>query len=138
MSCHTSQHTKAYLNSPHHELWKKEISGEAAPGSGVSCATCHMPVLEHENDYGDAAYYITHNQNDTLRPNEKMIRPVCMNCHGLQFTLNALADKKLIEKNFAGQPSVHVQSIDWVLKRATARAAKRAAEKALREKKAQQ
>jgi hypothetical protein len=60
---------------------------------------------------------VNHNQNDTLRPNEKMIRPVCMACHNLEFSIDALADKALIENNFSGQPSEHIPSIDWSLKR---------------------
>ena len=58
-----------------------------------------------------------HNQNDTLRPNEKMIRATCMSCHGLGFAIDALADPALIANNFSGQPMRHVESIDWALKR---------------------
>jgi hypothetical protein len=46
-----------------------------------------------------------------------MIRPVCMACHNLEFSIDALADKALIENNFSGQPSEHIPSIDWSLKR---------------------
>lgn len=59
-----------------------------------------------------------HNQNDSLRPNEKMIRPVCLDCHGLAFSLDALADTDLIDRNFAGKPEVHVESIEWAVRRA--------------------
>ena len=38
---------------------------------------------------------VQHNQNDGLQPNEKMIRPVCMSCHGLGFSIDALAGKKV-------------------------------------------
>ena len=41
-----------------------------------------------------------------------MIRPVCMNCHGLGFSIDALADKKLLINNFNGRPAVHIESID--------------------------
>ena len=41
-----------------------------------------------------------------------MIRPACLHCHGLGFTLDALADPALIKNNFRGQPAVHVQSMD--------------------------
>nr|MBX2884030.1 hypothetical protein [Granulosicoccus sp.] len=37
--------------------------------------------------------------------NSKMIRPVCLECHGLDFSLNALADEALIQSNFQGQPA---------------------------------
>ena len=61
-----------------------------------------------------------HNQNDSLRPNEKMIRPVCLDCHGLAFSLDALADTDLVARNFAGKPDVHVESIEWAIRRAEA------------------
>ena len=43
LNCHTDEHSKAYKDSPHYQLWLKEQSGELPEGSGVSCATCHMP-----------------------------------------------------------------------------------------------
>ena len=52
----------------------------------------------------------SHNQNDNLRPNEKMIRSVCLDCHGLQFSLDALTDTRLIEANFTGKPKIRVES----------------------------
>jgi len=55
---------------------------------------------------------VDHNQNATLSPNEKMIRPTCLHCHGLEFTIDSLADEKLIENNFKGKPLVHIPSID--------------------------
>lgn len=61
-----------------------------------------------------------HNQNDNLRPNEKMIRTVCLDCHGLAFSLDALADTDLIRRNFSGRPTVHVESIEWAVRRAEA------------------
>ena len=88
----------------------------AKPNSGVSCATCHMPRKPVK--YGDGEYIIVeHNQNDNLRPNEKMLRSVCMDCHGLGFAIDALADRKLIETNFSDKPSIHVESLDLVKQR---------------------
>jgi hypothetical protein len=72
-----------------------------------------MPT--RQDDEGNQS--VQHNQNDNLRPNEKMVRSVCGQCHGLPFTLDALADSSLIDQNFSGQPSTHVQSVDFVLAR---------------------
>ena len=58
-----------------------------------------------------------HNQNDNLRPNEKMVRTVCLDCHGLGFSLDSLADAGLVGRNFSGTPAVHVESIEWALRR---------------------
>ena len=42
-----------------------------------------------------------------------MVRSSCMQCHGLQFTLNSLADEELIRHNFQGRSKVHVESLDY-------------------------
>ncbi|WP_416900015.1 MAG: ammonia-forming cytochrome c nitrite reductase subunit c552 [Minwuia sp.] len=110
--CHADEHTKAYFDSPHYTLWQAELAGEGAPGTGVSCASCHMPKTETRDRVAT-----NHNQNDVLRPNEKMIRPVCMDCHGLRFAIDALADADLVQRNFQGRTARHVESIDWAVRR---------------------
>jgi hypothetical protein len=107
--CHADKHTLAYAESPHGKAWRAELVGTAARGSGVSCATCHMPQ--------ERTGRVQHDQNDNLRPREKMIRSVCLDCHGLAFAIDALADPALIESNFAAAPRAHVPSIDWALAR---------------------
>jgi hypothetical protein len=125
-SCHRDEHTRAYERSPHYALWKKELAGEAPAGSGVSCASCHLPRVEHRSaDTGTRRILVQHNQNDNLRPSEKMIRPVCMSCHGLGFAIDALADARLVAGNFAGTPGVHIASLDMVARRAAETEAKR-------------
>ena len=115
MGCHDDQHTNAYKASSHYALVLREAAGELPEGSGVTCATCHMPKLESEQEPG--VFHTEHNQNANLRPNEKMIRSVCIDCHGLQFALDALADPVLIENNFQGQPSVSIDSIKMAIER---------------------
>jgi hypothetical protein len=73
--------------------------------------------VKEDPESGDFVLTVTHNQNANLRPNEKMIRSVCMSCHGLGFTLDALADRQLVSRNFTGRPSVRVESIEWVMRR---------------------
>ena len=94
-------------------VWRAESAGEAAPGTGVSCATCHMIKVEHRG-----GVVTSHNQNDNLRPNEKMVRTVCLDCHGLGFAIDALADPALVAANFDGRPAVHVESVEWAAQRA--------------------
>lgn len=112
--CHDDEHTRGYEKSSHYELTLRATRGEVAQASAVTCATCHMP--DSEDDSGLA--YTNHNQNSTLRPAEKMIRSSCSSCHGLSFSVDALADANLVKNNFSGQPSSHVVSIEWALKRA--------------------
>jgi hypothetical protein len=73
-----------------------------------------MPRLESG---GPGGVFVQHNQNDNLRPNEKMIRPVCMQCHSLEFSIDSLADPALIENNFNGLPQVHVDSVEMARSR---------------------
>lgn len=116
LSCHEDDHSLAYKNSPHFRLWQKEVYGQIAKNSGVSCATCHLPREIHKND-GKEIITTQHNQNDNLRPNEKMLRSVCMYCHGLGFSIDALADTELVNKNFTGKPSRHIESLDMAKRR---------------------
>ncbi len=116
LNCHADNHSLAFEASPHFALWDKELKGSGVSGSGVSCATCHLPRETHLAN-GKNVVRVQHNQNFNLRPNEKMIRSVCMNCHGLEFSIDALADSVLIENNFNGEPSVHIKSVDMALDR---------------------
>jgi hypothetical protein len=75
-----------------------------------------MPREVHK-EFGEEVVRVQHNQSMNLRPNEKMIRTVCMSCHSLAFSLDALADPALIESNFNGLPAQHIPSIEMVLKR---------------------
>ena len=111
-SCHDDTHSRAYFGSAHHELWRAELAGKAPLGAGVSCATCHMAKVER-----GGKVVTSHNQNATLWPNEKMIRPVCLDCHGLGFAIDALADADLVARNFQGRPAIHVKSVEWALRR---------------------
>jgi hypothetical protein len=83
--------------------------GVANDASAVSAAHQELEQM--------ARVRVQHNQNWALRPNEKMIRPVCMQCHSLEFSIDALADPELIRRNFNGQPTKHIPSIDWALQR---------------------
>ena len=116
MGCHNDAHTRNYLQSAHAAAWDGEIAGTRPPGAGVSCATCHMPREIHHGEKGDFVL-AQHNQNMNLRPNEKMIRSVCLNCHGLGLAIDALADPEVIRSNFSKLPSHHIPSLDWVERR---------------------
>jgi hypothetical protein len=116
LGCHDDGHSRAYEGSPHSALWKRELTGTAPTGSGVSCATCHLPRLQPRKAPGTVV--VQHNQNSNLRPNEKMTRTVCLACHGLGFALDALADPRLIASNFTGRPHRRVASIEMAARRA--------------------
>jgi len=114
LECHSDSHSLAYQTSPHASL--TQIGGDSEPIA--TCAACHLPRIAQ----GDGSVRVQHNQNATLRPNEKMIRDVCIQCHSLQLSLDALADGELVRRNFAGTPQIHVESIEWASRRTDARA----------------
>jgi formate-dependent nitrite reductase cytochrome c552 subunit len=114
LGCHADDHSVAYARSRHAALLDDEWRGLVPRGSGVSCATCHLPELAT----ADGGVVTQHNQNDNLRPNEKMIRSVCNRCHGLSFSIDALADAALVRNNFNGPPGVHVGSLEMAARRA--------------------
>ena len=111
LNCHDDKHSLNYKSSPHFAQWQRD-NNTGQQKLGVSCATCHMPRIEK---FGKVT--VEHNQNATLKPNEKMIRSSCMKCHGLEFSINSLADQELIQNNFKGKPSIKVDSIDWAKRR---------------------
>jgi len=121
LGCHADQHSLAYESSPHARAKNTEINGHGKKKSGVTCATCHMPTEQHKKIIDKATrtkkISVQHNQSATLKPNEKMIRPVCLQCHSLEFSIDALADETLILNNFNGKPSIHVESVDWAVER---------------------
>lgn len=116
LGCHNDTHSKAYKESPHYRLWKQEVEGNAPVGSGVSCATCHMPRLV-QKEHGLNRVLVDHNQNANLRPNSKMIRNVCMQCHGLAFTLESLANINLVFNNYSGSGLKKHKTIEMVRER---------------------
>jgi hypothetical protein len=111
LGCHADDHSLAWKDSPHGRLWQKQLAGETPAGSGVSCAGCHLPREEQDVNDWMSRIVVQHNQSAVHSPNSKMIRPACLHCHGLEFSLDALADPELISRNFTGQPAGHVETM---------------------------
>lgn len=111
LKCHSDEHSLNYKESTHFTHWQRDLQ-TGTETVGVSCASCHMPrVKEHGKTH------VEHNQSATIRPNEKMLRTSCMKCHGLEFSINSLADPDLIKKNFKGKSRVKTESLDWAKRR---------------------
>ncbi|MEM7541419.1 MAG: cytochrome c3 family protein [Pseudomonadota bacterium] len=131
LACHDDNHSRSFKSSPH-------FVADAAPDAdwqGLTCADCHMPMTEKEFFWGEVIWtYANHNQSENFLPNEKMLRPVCMQCHGLQFAIDSLADRDLIANNFNGRPTTKIQSLELARARLELAAqAKAAADKAAAE-----
>lgn len=117
LGCHNDGHSLAYKGSGHYRSWLSAVENGVDNVQGVSCATCHLPRLEHKVN-GAVQVVVNHNQSHNLRPNEKMIRQICMDCHGLGFSINALADPDLVQNNFNAKPSKEINSIPMAMERA--------------------
>jgi predicted CXXCH cytochrome family protein len=112
LSCHDDKHSLAYKSSQHYLLWQKEVEGKAEANTGVSCASCHMPRINYDVSEWLSRVIVDHNQSANLSPNSKMIRSSCQDCHGLAFSIDAMADRALISSNFKGRPSFNVKSME--------------------------
>ncbi len=113
LGCHADQHSLSYEGSPHHRRWQAEQRGALWTGSGVSCATCHMPRVRRLEG-GEPRVLVEHDQNAALRPLETMVRPVCAHCHGVDFSLASLADPALVGRNFRSAPSAPSAAMELV------------------------
>ncbi|AFU98505.1 ammonia-forming cytochrome c nitrite reductase subunit c552 [Simiduia agarivorans] len=109
LGCHNDDHSNNFLSSSHGQLWTQFVAGDKNEKEAVSCATCHMPRIKKGRNV-----VVEHNQSATLQPNSKMLRSVCGNCHGVEFSMAALADKALIDANFSEKPEPHHTSMDLV------------------------
>lgn len=105
LDCHNDKHSQQWRASKHAELWQQN------PDRGASCATCHMPRLV---DKATGKVSVEHNNSANIRPNDKMVKTVCMNCHGVEFALAALADPAQIESNFSKAINASHSSMDFV------------------------
>jgi hypothetical protein len=117
LGCHDDRHSRGYRATRHALLWAREVSGRGAPGTGVSCATCHLPRVVVRSR-GASVTRVEHDQGANLRPRDKMLRTVCLRCHGLGFAIDALADGDLVGRCFNGRPARHVDSPAMAARRA--------------------
>ena len=107
LNCHADSHSMAYQSSSHAEAWAGELAGDLPPGSGVTCATCHLPRMTDGTDV-----WVNHDQNANLRPRETMAREVCMHCHGLEFSLSSLSDPGSAATCFDRPPAQRTESVN--------------------------
>jgi hypothetical protein len=103
-ACHDDRHTRAFAASPHARTLMHSRGEERPAAASVTCATCHLPRVEHESE-GGWRVAVNHGNTLTLRPRDRMLKMVCQDCHGLRFALSALYDDALVERNFAGRPT---------------------------------
>ncbi|MDJ0594990.1 MAG: cytochrome c3 family protein [Pleurocapsa sp. MO_226.B13] len=109
LSCHNDNHSLNYKNSPHANIFR-EIGTLPRPNEDlVTCATCHLP-----REVSGDEVLVNHNNTYTLKPRDRMVQEVCMNCHGVEHAFNSIFDDELVEANFARPPNRKLRTFKLV------------------------
>jgi hypothetical protein len=112
LGCHNDTHSLNYWDSPHGIQFAKEVDqGLPRPsGNAVSCATCHLPRYE-EGRGEQVEVFVNHNNTYTLKPRDRMVKDVCMHCHGMEFSYNSIFSDELIDNNFSHAPEQELETL---------------------------
>lgn len=115
LSCHNDNHSLNYENSKHAQgILSSGVLSSSLPRPGeeqVTCATCHLPRAEKKG--GSATVVsVNHNNTYTLKPRNRMVGEVCMNCHGVEYSYNSIFDDELVEANFDRPPTLEHESFE--------------------------
>lgn len=114
LTCHNDTHSLTYENSKHAELFlaTKELP---RPGpTAVTCATCHLPRTGFDQSDGTTLVKVNHNNTYTLKPQDRMVGEVCMNCHGVEYAFNSIFDPELVKANFDRPPALSLETFDMM------------------------
>lgn len=114
LTCHNDNHSLNYFNSQHGQMWLKSLRLPRPEKSSVSCATCHLPRQEFQHPDGQLFVGVNHNNTFNLKPRDRMVKDVCMNCHGLEFAYNSIFDDELVEANFDRPPPQELKTIQMM------------------------
>jgi hypothetical protein len=121
LRCHDDRHSRNFAASPHATArgpaWRPPgVAAAASTPSGgpgrppaVTCATCHMPRFESTRQ-GLPWTRTDHDNTSMLRPPDRMVGRVCSRCHGVEFALASVLDRRLVENNFKGRPAGRLKS----------------------------
>lgn len=113
LTCHNDTHSLNYGNSQHAQLFAADRSLPRPSATAVSCATCHLPRHEVTTGSGPVVQ-VNHNNTYTLLPRDRMVKEVCMNCHGVEYSYNSIFDDALVEANFDQPPTLSLETFDLV------------------------
>lgn len=109
LTCHSDNHSLNYKNSPHAQVFRQIGMLPRPNADSVTCATCHLP-----REVSGDAVLVNHNNTFTLKPRDRMVKEVCMNCHGVEHAYNSIFDDELVEANFARPPNQKLRTFQLV------------------------
>lgn len=113
LTCHNDRHSLNYSTSKHAQMFVAEGPLPRPSSQSVTCATCHLP-RQRVQEAGSPTVMVNHNNTFTLKPRDRMVKEVCMNCHGLGFAWNSIFDNALVEANFSHPPTLNSPSLEMV------------------------
>lgn len=111
LTCHNDTHSLNYSKSQHAQLFAadRDRDLDRPSAESVTCATCHLP----RHSVGEAIT-VNHNNTYTLLPRDRMVKEVCMNCHGVEFAYDSIFDDQLVEDNFSRSPTQQLATFDMI------------------------
>lgn len=112
LTCHNDTHSLNYENSKHAELFLATRELPRPGPTAVTCASCHLPRTSVDRADGTTPVKVNHNNTYTLKPQDRMVGEVCMNCHGVEYAYNSIFDPKLVEANFDRPPTLALETFD--------------------------
>lgn len=114
LTCHQDTHSLNYKDSQHAQLFLAEGTLPRPSSKSVTCATCHLPRHQFERPDSTTWVGVNHNNTFTLKPRDRMVKEVCMSCHGLEFSYNSIFDDELVEANFTRQPTQNLETLKMI------------------------
>ncbi|MBP0018120.1 MAG: cytochrome c3 family protein [Cyanobacteria bacterium SBLK] len=111
LTCHNDTHSLNYVKSKHGLLFTEAKLLPAPTADLVSCATCHLPRQRVE---GTKTVFVNHNNTYNLLPRDRMVKDVCMNCHGMEYSYNSIFDDELVKANFDAPPTQYLETLEMV------------------------
>lgn len=112
LTCHNDSHSLNYQNSRHAQIFNDFGTLPRPNQESVTCAACHLP---RQNI--DDTILVNHNNTYTLLPRDRMVKEVCMNCHGVEYSYNSIFDDELVESNFARPPNHNMETFTLIRQR---------------------
>lgn len=112
LGCHNDPHSKSFFRSKHFALFAADQGPRPGPRA-VTCATCHLPKVKVQAK-GGTRVAVNHNNTFTLQPRDRMVKEVCLSCHGLEFAMTSIFDDRLILNNFQGGPERKHETLKMV------------------------
>ncbi len=115
LTCHNDTHSLNYEKSKHAQLFRAQAASLPRPDrASVTCATCHLPRQRLDAEDDESLVFANHNNTYSLLPRDRMVKDVCMNCHGMEYSYNNIFDEAVVEANFDRVSTQELQTLEMI------------------------